>query len=95
VENKRIRLQPSESPLKKCPVCGGSLTHKEAEVMLRGGSNVAVVIVRCEVCDRCPTQLHSVNNITTFHDICKRLEKGETSGFKLLGQFFQIELSTE
>jgi len=39
-------------PFKKCPVCGGDMTEKEVEKLLRGGENVAVLKVKAEVWKR-------------------------------------------
>jgi uncharacterized protein with PIN domain len=46
-----MQMMKRTKPFDKCPVCGGVLEEKEAEKLLRGGVNTA--IVRAEVCLLC------------------------------------------
>ncbi len=77
-------------PFKKCPVCGGELTQKEVEKLLRGGNHTAIVRVTAEVCLHCGERLYSANDASRFEEIRGKLERQETSEFQPLGRSFQV-----
>lgn len=77
-------------PFNKCPVCGGDLTEKEVEKLLRGGVNLATVDVRAEVCLRCGERLYSKQTVSRFEQIRKKLASHEVEEFDPLGRSFQI-----
>ncbi len=77
-------------PFDHCPVCGGELTAKRVEKLLRGGNNTAVLCVDALVCLRCGERLYDENTIRRFEDIRGKLERQETGEFRPLGQSFQV-----
>ena len=77
-------------PLSKCPVCGGDLTEKEVEKLLRGGVNLATVKVCAEVCLRCGEQLYSKETVSSFEQIRAKLARQEVAEFDPLGRSFQV-----
>ena len=77
-------------PFSKCPVCGGELTEKDVEKLLRGGVNLAAVSVRAEVCMRCGERLYSRAVVGRFEQIRKQLANQEVADFNPLGRSFQI-----
>lgn len=76
-------------PFKKCPVCGGELAEKEVEKLLRGGNNTAVLKVNADVCLHCGERLYSEDTVRKFEEIRAKLERQQTSDFKLLGKNFK------
>ena len=83
-------------PFSKCPVCGGELTEKEVEKLLRGGVNLAAVKVRAEVCLRCGERLYSKETVSSFEQIRNKLANQEVAEFHPLGRSFQVlELRTQ
>lgn len=77
-------------PFGDCPVCGGDLTEKDVEKLLRGGVNLASVKVRAEVCLRCGERLYSRATISRFEQIRAKLANQEVGEFNPLGRSFQI-----
>lgn len=77
-------------PLSKCPVCGGELTEKEVEKLLRGGINLAVVKIRAEVCLHCGERLYSKETVSQFEQIRNKLANQEVAEFDPLGRSFQV-----
>ena len=77
-------------PFSECPVCGGDLTEKDVEKLLRGGVNLATVNVRAEVCLRCGERLYSRTTISRFEQIRAKLANHEVDEFSPLGRSFQI-----
>jgi len=85
-----MQVRASKEAFDKCPACGGRLAHKDVETILRGGNNAAIIKLPADACERCHTALYSVQTMNWIHNICKNLEEGETSRFKLLGRFFEV-----
>ena len=77
-------------PFDQCPVCGGEMVEKDVEKLLRGGFHTAVLMVRAEVCLRCGERLYSVETVRRFEVIRSKLERQDVSGFRPLGQSFQV-----
>ena len=77
-------------PFDKCPVCGGELTEKGVEKLLRGGPNIAVVKVAAEVCLHCGERLYSPETIRKFEEIRSKLERQEVDAFQPLGRSFKV-----
>jgi YgiT-type zinc finger domain-containing protein len=77
-------------PFEKCPVCGGELTEKEVEKLLKGGIHTAVIRVRASVCLRCGERLYSVDTVKRFEQIRQKLERQDVAEFQPLGQTFQV-----
>ena len=77
-------------PFSKCPVCGGELTEKNVEKLLRGGIHTAVLTVRAEVCLSCGERLYTQETVRRFEQIRTKLEKQDVADFLPLGQSFQI-----
>ncbi len=76
--------------LKKCPVCGGDLTNKRVEKILRGGNHMALMEVRAEVCLHCGERLYSEETVRRFDQIRAKLERQETEEFQPLGRSFRV-----
>ena len=77
-------------PFEKCPVCGGELTEKEVEKLLRGGIHTAVLQVKALVCLRCGERLYSPDLVKRFEDVRCRLEENRFEGFERLGATFKV-----
>lgn len=77
-------------PFSQCPVCGGELTEKNVEKLLRGGIHTAVLTVRAEVCLSCGERLYTQETVRRFEQIRVKLAKQEVADFVPLGQSFQI-----
>jgi YgiT-type zinc finger domain-containing protein len=77
-------------PFEKCPVCGGELTEKEVEKLLKGGIHTAVIRVHANVCLRCGERLYSVDTVKRFEQIRQKLERQDVAEFQPLGQTFQV-----
>ena len=77
-------------PFSKCPACGGEVTAKEVEKLLRGGVNFAAVRVRAEVCLHCGERLYSKETVSQFERIRAKLANQEVAEFDPLGRSFQV-----
>jgi YgiT-type zinc finger domain-containing protein len=77
-------------PFKKCPVCGGEMCSKEVEKLLRGGNNTATVRAKAEVCTHCGERLYSKEQIVSFEEIRKKLEKAKVTGFRPVGHSYKV-----
>lgn len=74
----------------KCPVCGGDLTEKEVEKVLKGGTNTAIVRVKAEVCPHCAERLYPPETISRFEDMRKKLTQEDVSEFESIGKTYQV-----
>ncbi len=77
-------------PFSKCPVCGGEMTGKEVEKLLRGGVNLAAVKVHAEVCLRCGERLYSKETVDNFEQIREKLANHEVGEFDHMSRSFLI-----
>jgi YgiT-type zinc finger domain-containing protein len=77
-------------PFKHCPVCGGEMCSKTVEKLLRGGNNTATVRVKAEVCTHCGERLYSKNQIVSFEEIRRKLEKTRVAGLRPVGRSYQV-----
>jgi len=77
-------------PFEKCPVCGGEITTKDVEKLLRGGINTASVKVSAEVCLRCGERFYSQETVQCFERIREKLNREEIEGFQQMGQSFRV-----
>ena len=77
-------------PFSKCPACGGDLTERNVEKLLRGGVNIAAVSVRAEVCLHCGERLYSKETVSRFEQIRDKLANHEVAEFDPLGRSFQV-----
>lgn len=77
-------------PFSQCPVCGGEMSVKDVEKLLRGGLHTAVLTVSAEVCLHCGERLYSVETVKRFEVIRSKLERQDVSGFQPLGQSFKV-----
>ena len=75
-------------PFSTCPVCGGELTQKEVEKLLRGGVHTASIRVQAEVCLRCGERLYTQETVRHFEQIRAKLERQELDEFQPLGRSF-------
>ncbi len=77
-------------PFDKCPICGGELATREVEKLLRGGVHTAAVKVTAEVCLHCGERLYSQEIVKRFEEIRAKLERKQTSGFRHVGESFEV-----
>lgn len=77
-------------PFSKCPICGGEVTVKYVEKLLRGGKNTASVRIKAEVCLHCGERLYSKETISYFESIRSKLERQEVNDFEPLGLSYQV-----
>jgi YgiT-type zinc finger domain-containing protein len=78
-------------PFEKCPVCGGELSSKNVEKLLREGGNTVSLRVDAEVCHHCGERLYSEDVVKSFEEIRSRLRKQEFTHLRPLGQSFTID----
>ena len=76
--------------IEKCPLCGGCLTSKRVEKLVRGGEDTAVLKVEADVCMRCGERLYSEDTVRLFERIRTKLEQHDTSGLELIGRSFSV-----
>jgi YgiT-type zinc finger domain-containing protein len=74
----------------KCPVCGGEVTEKEVEKLLKGDGDTATVKVRAEVCLHCGERLYSPEVIAFFEEVRKKLREKKVGGFIEIGKSYQV-----
>lgn len=72
----------------KCPICGGELTLKEVEEIVKGGKNTAILKVKAGICQKCGGRLYSPATIRKFEQIREKLEKNQVGSFTPLGKTF-------
>ena len=77
-------------PFEKCPLCGGELSEKIVEKLLRGGADTALMKVRAEVCVKCGERMYPVETVKHFEAIRSQLERNDTSGLHPLGKSFRV-----
>jgi YgiT-type zinc finger domain-containing protein len=77
-------------PFEKCPVCGGELSERVVEKLLRGGADTAIIRVTAQVCLRCGERLYPVETVKRFEAIRAQLERKETTGLEPIGTSFQV-----
>ena len=73
-----------------CVFCEGKMFHKDVDLLLRGGDNVATVTVPADVCLRCGNQLYDPQTSRKMEEIRKKLAGGDTEEFQPRGQHFQV-----
>ena len=78
-------------PFEKCPICGGELTEKEVEKLLRGGDYTAVLKVQAEVCLHCGERLYAEETVRLFEQIRNKLKRQQLSDLIPLGQLFTVD----
>ncbi|HIC91820.1 MAG TPA: YgiT-type zinc finger protein [Syntrophaceae bacterium] len=74
----------------KCPICGGEITQKEVEKVLKGGTNTAIIKVMAEVCLHCGERLYTPETVSRFEEIRRKLSKEDVSEFVPIGKTFQV-----
>jgi YgiT-type zinc finger domain-containing protein len=77
-------------PFDKCPLCGGEVSEKEVEKLLRGGGHTAVINVRVEVCLHCGERLYDQETVRRFEEIRDKLRRRQTAEFRPIGQSFEV-----
>lgn len=80
----------TQMPFVQCPVCGGEMVEKDVEKLLRGGSHIAAVTVRAEVCLRCGERLYPQETVRNFAHIRAKLKRQEIADFQPLGRSFLV-----
>jgi YgiT-type zinc finger domain-containing protein len=73
-----------------CPACGGPLTRRQVEKLLRGGVHTAVMHVDADVCERCGERLYDGEVVRQFEEVREKLARQDTAAFTPLGQSFQV-----
>ena len=74
---------------KKCPVCGGELTEKKVEKLLKGNGDTAILKVKAEVCLHCGERLYAPEVIARFENVRKKLKEGKIKDFTVIGKSYQ------
>jgi YgiT-type zinc finger domain-containing protein len=77
-------------PFDRCPLCGGELSQRVVEKVLKGGSDTALMKVHADVCLRCGERLYPADTVRRFENVRKQLERRDTSGLQPLGKSFQV-----
>ena len=70
----------------QCVFCGGQMFHKDVELLLKGGDNVATITVQADVCLRCGHHLYDPQVSRKIDEIRKMLAAGETEEFQPRGR---------
>ncbi|MGM0490633.1 MAG: YgiT-type zinc finger protein [Planctomycetota bacterium] len=79
------------TPFENCPVCGGELSSKKVEKLLRGGGNTVSLRVEAEVCQHCGERLYSEDVVKSFEEIRSKLKRQEFAHFRPLGRSFTVD----
>ena len=74
----------------QCVFCGGQMFHKDVELLLKGGDNVATITVQADVCLRCGHHLYDPQVSRKIDEIRKMLAAGETEEFQPRGRHFHV-----
>ncbi len=77
-----------------CPNCGGGMTTKSVEKLLRGDVNVAMVTVTADVCEHCGERLYSLDTVRCFERIREKLKRHDISEFQPMGRSFLVSCPT-
>jgi len=80
-------------PFKKCPVCGGEVTVKRVEKIIKGGNHTAAIEVSTEVCLHCGERLYNRETIETFEEIRAKLENNQVNEFRETGKSYLVRAS--
>lgn len=76
--------------LKECPLCGGEIIKKEVEKLIRGGNDIAAIIVSADACSRCGEVYFSRKDIELFEGIKEKLKDHEVESFVHIGRSYQV-----
>lgn len=76
-----------------CPICSGSVTIKEVEKIVKGGSNVAILKVRAGVCSKCGERIYSKDVHEKIQKVRKELELGKTKDFEVVGHTYKYRVT--
>ena len=77
-------------PITHCPYCGGEVSEKTVNEILRGGGNTATLTVKALVCQRCGERFYSTEIIKKFEALKADLESQKTEALKPIGQAFEV-----
>ncbi|HPG41985.1 MAG TPA: YgiT-type zinc finger protein [bacterium] len=80
-------------PFNKCPVCGGEITVKRVEKIIKGGNHTATVAINAEVCLHCGERLYSKETIEIFEQIRAKLENNQVNDFREAGKSYLVQTS--
>ena len=75
-----------------CPVCGGELSPKGVEIIVRGGEDTAVVRAQALVCSKCREHVYPIELVREFERIKVQLIRGHTESFQPLGRSCAVDL---
>ena len=75
-----------------CPSCGGKLSPKRVETIVKGGEDTAVVRAQALVCSKCREHVYPIELVREFERIKVRLVRGQTESFQPLGRSFTVDL---
>ena len=74
----------------KCVRCGfDDVVKKNVEELLRGGGDVAAVVVPAWVCHHCGERMYSIDTWRHFDKIRQKLANRQLDGFEPMGQLFR------
>ena len=72
-----------------CPICGGELSEKRVEKLLKGGPNMATITVDALVCLRCGERFYPEATVKRFENVRASLARGQTDGLALVGGAYE------
>lgn len=78
-------------PFENCPICGGELSTRKVEKLLRGGDNTVSLKVDAEVCQRCGERLYAEEVVQSFEEIRSMLRRQEFAHLRPLGRSFTVD----
>ena len=77
--------------LDKCPRCGfDDVIKKNVEKLLRGGGDVAAVVVSAWVCLHCGERMYSMDTVRRFEKIRKQLDDRQVAEFEPMGHLYRV-----
>ncbi len=76
-----------------CPICGGKVTVKEVEKIVKGGSNVAILKVKAGVCSKCGERIYSKGTHEKIQKVRKELELGITKDLEVVGRTYRYRIA--
>ena len=77
--------------LDKCPRCGfDDVVEKNVEKLLRGGGDVAAVVVPANVCLHCGERTYSLDTVIRFEYIQDKLANRQVDDFQPIGRLFHV-----
>ena len=73
-----------------CPICGGSVTVKQTEEVVRGGNDVAIVQVRAGICGKCGERVYDQPTFELLERVREDLKAGRVDRMRVVGHSYQM-----